>query len=57
MGTATGGAAIRFSPDGTQLLVTYRQDGTTWLLPTAGGEGRQGDWAGSDDLDWQRRGE
>jgi dipeptidyl aminopeptidase/acylaminoacyl peptidase len=50
----TEGAAIRFSPDGTALLVTYRFDKTTWLLPTAGGEGRQVNWATTEDLDWQR---
>ena len=50
----TNGAAIRFSPDGTELLVTYHGDGTTWLLPTAGGEGHQVPWATSEDMEWQR---
>ena len=53
--TGTNGAAIRFSPDGQSLLVTYRHNNTTWLLPVAGGEGRQVTWAAGEDIDWQRR--
>ncbi len=39
----TNGAAAHFSPDGTKILLTYRDDGSTWLLagdgyhPGAGG--------------------
>lgn len=54
--TGQNGAAIRFSPDGESLLVTYRFDNTTWLLPVAGGDGRQLPWATSEDIDWQRLG-
>jgi hypothetical protein len=54
MGTGTGGAIIRFSPDGTSLLVTYRDDNSTWLLPATGGEGRQVDWSADEDFSWQR---
>jgi hypothetical protein len=50
----TDGAAIRFSPDGTSLLVTYRDDMTTWLLPTAGGDGQKVSWAATEDAGWQR---
>jgi hypothetical protein len=53
-GTGTGGAVIRFSPDATSLLVTYRDDNRTWLLPAAGGEGRQVDWSAAEDFSWQR---
>ena len=54
--TGTNGAAIRFSPDGTSLLVTYRFNNTTWLLPVAGGEGRKVPWAVTEEMDWQRLG-
>jgi hypothetical protein len=53
--TFTNGAAIQFSPDGKSLLVTYRFNDTTWLLPIDGSEGRQLDWAVSEEIDWQRR--
>jgi hypothetical protein len=52
--TGANGAAIRFSPDGTTLLVTYRFDGSTWLLPVSGAEGRQVSWVPNEDIDWQR---
>ena len=55
--SGTNGAGIRFAPDGQSLLVTYRSDNTTWLLPVAGGDGRQVSWATSDDMDWQRLGQ
>ena len=28
----TNGARVTFSPDGTKVLATYQDDGTTWLL-------------------------
>jgi hypothetical protein len=52
--TSSGGAVIRFSPDGESLLVTYRDNGTTWLLPVAGGTGQQVTWAQAEDIEWQR---
>lgn len=33
----SGGAAAVFSPDGSKVLATYRNDKTTWLLDTATG--------------------
>jgi dipeptidyl aminopeptidase/acylaminoacyl peptidase len=52
--TGENGALIRFSPDGASLLVSYRFNDQTWLLPVAGGEGRRLDWAVTEDIDWQR---
>jgi hypothetical protein len=52
--TGSGGAAIRFSPDGNSLLVKYRVNATTWLLPVSGGEGRQLSWDTANEIDWQR---
>jgi Tol biopolymer transport system component len=53
--TGSGGAMIRFSPDGESLLVTYRFNEQTWLLPVAGGTGQQLPWAtNGDQIDWQR---
>jgi sugar lactone lactonase YvrE len=52
--TSANGAAIRFSPDGASLLVTYRFNNETWLLPVSGAEGRRVPWALTEDLDWQR---
>lgn len=48
------GAAIRFSPDGKSLLVTYRKAQATWIFPLAGGDGRQVTWTTTEDNDWQR---
>ncbi len=50
----TGGAAVEFSPDGTQLLVTYNQDGATWLLDVDGSGQQQLPWNGSSGASWQR---
>ena len=50
----TGGAVIRFSPDGAYLLVTYKFNNQTWLLPTSGGQGTQVTWATNDQIEWQR---
>ncbi|HTK43848.1 MAG TPA: hypothetical protein VL749_00655 [Patescibacteria group bacterium] len=52
--TGSGGAVIRFSPDATSLLVTYRFNNQTWLLPTSGGMGQRVTWATNDQIDWQR---
>jgi hypothetical protein len=50
----TNGTVIRFSPDGASLLVTYRFNSSTWLLPISGTPGRQIGWATAEDIDWQR---
>jgi len=49
------GAELRaaFSPDGTQLLVTY-DDGSAWLYAIPSGEGTRVDWAGVVNMSWQR---
>lgn len=49
------GSEIRatFSPDGTQLLVTY-DDGTAWLYSVPDGRGTKVDWAGVVHASWQR---
>ena len=52
--TGSNGASIQFSPDGTQLLITYRFDQSTWLVPVTGGEGHRVSWNFADDADWQR---
>ena len=52
--TGTSGAMIRFSPDGQSLLVTYRFNDQTWLLPVSGGAGKQVPWPNGDQIDWQR---
>ncbi len=54
--TGQNGAAIRFSPDGKSLLVTYRNDSTNYLLPVDGSEGRQVSWSSTEDMSWQRLG-
>jgi dipeptidyl aminopeptidase/acylaminoacyl peptidase len=51
--TGSGGAAIRFSPDGTSLLATYHVNQKTWLLPVSGGDGKHVPWVAGD-VDWQR---
>jgi hypothetical protein len=43
-----------FSPDGTQVLVTYSHDGSTWLLNADGTGDRQMDWSAYDGQSWQR---
>ncbi|HKG19793.1 MAG TPA: hypothetical protein VKB00_08645 [Candidatus Limnocylindrales bacterium] len=42
-----------FSPDGTEVLVTY-DDGSAWLYAIPGGGGSQVDWAGLVETSWQR---
>ncbi len=41
----TDGAAVLFSPDGTKVLATYRNDATTWLLDVVTGGGDQMTWS------------
>ena len=43
-----------FSPDGTEVLVTYGYDGSTWLLNVDGTGDRQMDWSAYDGQSWQR---
>ncbi len=52
----TDGASVLFSPDGTKVLATYRDDGTTWLFDVATGEGDQMAWTVpvSTSATWQR---
>jgi dipeptidyl aminopeptidase/acylaminoacyl peptidase len=55
--TGSGGAVIRFSPDGRSLLLTYRFNQQTWLVPISGGAGRQVSWLVTEDAEWQRLGD
>ncbi len=50
----TNGAEIRsaFSPDGTQLLVSY-DDGSTWLFDLPSGAGAKTDWPVMREIAWQ----
>ena len=41
-----------FSPDGTQLLVTY-DDGSAWLFDLPAGTGEKTDWQGLVEITWQ----
>jgi Tol biopolymer transport system component len=52
----TDGANVVFSPDGTKILATYRDDRTTWLFDVGTGEGEQMDWTvpASTSATWQR---
>jgi len=52
--TGTEGAAIEFSPDGTQLLVTYYDDKSTWLLNVDGSGEQRLSWSGEGGTTWQR---
>jgi Tol biopolymer transport system component len=49
------GAEVRatFSPDGTQLLMTYA-DGSAWLYDVPSGKGSKVGWAGVVNTTWQR---
>ena len=40
----TNGAKAIFSPDGTKVLATYQDDGSTWVLDTVTAEARQMTW-------------
>ncbi len=42
-----------FSPDGTQLVVTY-DDGSAWLFDLRSGTGDKTDWPGMGEIAWQR---
>jgi dipeptidyl aminopeptidase/acylaminoacyl peptidase len=50
------GAAVQwqFSPDGTQVLATYGEDESTWLLDVDGRGERQLPWSGVNGASWQR---
>ncbi len=52
----TNGAAVAFSPDGTTVLATYQDDGTTWLFDVATGEAERMTWTipRSASGSWQR---
>ena len=51
--TGTNGAAAQFSPDGTQILSVYNDDGAAWLLDVDGGGEERLDWS-SASATWQR---
>jgi Tol biopolymer transport system component len=53
MPPGTDGATAEFSPDGTQVLATYRYDRSTWLLDVTGGMGEPTEW-NADAQTWQR---
>ncbi len=42
-----------FSPDGTQLVVSY-EDGSAWLFDVASGTGVKTAWPGMREMAWQR---
>ena len=52
----TNGSVRSMSPDGEQLLVTYQDDGTTWLFDVATTEGTRLDWSPAEGTatTWQR---
>jgi Tol biopolymer transport system component len=52
-GRETAGAAVEFSPDGTQILAVYNDDGAAWLLPVDGSGEQRLDWANGAPS-WQR---
>ena len=47
-------SAFRWSPDGTQLIVTHHYDKDTWLFDADGGPGRQAPWTDPGSNTWQR---
>ena len=51
----TGGADVRFSPDGGRILAFYNADRTTWVLDPAGGPGTKLDYAAITPPTWQGR--
>ena len=51
----TGGADVRFSPDGSRILAFYNADRTTWVLDPAGGPGTKLDYAAITPPTWQGR--
>ena len=49
----SGGAEVRFSPDGTKILAFYNADRTTWVLDPTGGPGTKLDYAAVTPPTWQ----
>jgi Tol biopolymer transport system component len=54
-GAGPDGIDAQFSPDGTEVLATYPDDGMTWLFPIDGSPGRLVGKPGRQ-FDWQRTG-
>ena len=52
----TDGADKQFSPDGTDVIATYRDDGSTWILDAAGGPQKQLSASLKNGASWQRLG-
>ena len=52
-GTGTGGAATEFSPDGTQVLAVYEDDGAAHLLSIDGSRDQRLSWSNAA-ATWQR---
>ena len=52
--SGTNGATVEFSPDGTQVLATYNEDDTTWILDVDGSGQEQLPWTGRNGTSWQR---
>jgi Tol biopolymer transport system component len=52
--TGTDGATTEFSPDGTQVLATYNDDRSTWLLDVDGSGEQQLLVSGEGGTSWQR---
>jgi Tol biopolymer transport system component len=48
------GVAVQFSPDGSKLVALYLSDHSTWILDSAGGQGRRVPAAVTELADWQR---
>jgi dipeptidyl aminopeptidase/acylaminoacyl peptidase len=49
----TGGAEVRFSPDGTRILAFYKADRTSWILEPTGGPGTKLDYDAVTAPTWQ----
>jgi WD40 repeat protein len=52
--SGTSGANVEFSPDGRQVLATYKEDWTTWLIDVDGSPQVQLPWTGRNGTTWQR---
>lgn len=50
----TDGAAVAWSPDGTRVLATYRDDGSTWLLAADGSNAEPVTWPATEMTSWRR---
>lgn len=50
------GSGVRFSPDGTSVLVHFGIDDSTWILPVSGEPGTKVPWNVSQEWGWQRLG-